>query len=153
MLQIATYIGPSVIHGIGLFAQKPISKGTVVWEFVEGIDHYLSDETMATLPQTAVDFIHFYFYRSKLTGQYVLLGDNDRFTNHSYHPNVGGPTSLFPHREGGIALRDISPGEELTSDYSSFDADFYHYADLYPRERAKIPVRVLRHKQTRHIHS
>ncbi|HLC76008.1 MAG TPA: SET domain-containing protein [Candidatus Peribacterales bacterium] len=133
---------------MGLFAKEPISRGTLVWEFVEGIDRYVSDEAMATLPHSALDFIYFYFYRSKFTGQYVFLGDNDRFTNHSYNPNVGGPDSLFPHRDGGAALRDIAAGEELTSDYSVFDADFHLYSHLYPREREKVLVRVNRNKKT-----
>lgn len=124
----------------------------MVWEFVEGIDRYVSDEMMATMSHSALDFIYFYFYRSKFTGQYVFLGDNDRFTNHSYEPNVGGPDSLFPHRDGGAALRDIAAGEELTNDYSVFDADFHLYAHLYPQtQRRKVPVRVHRNKAARQV--
>lgn len=33
MLLVETYIGPSDIHGIGLFAAKKIKKGTSIWEY------------------------------------------------------------------------------------------------------------------------
>jgi len=129
---------------MGLFAGEPISKGTLIWQFVDGLDRYITDEELAALPQNALDFVYFYYYRSKICGQYVLLADNDRFTNHSYEPNTGGIDSLFPRREGGIALRDIASGEELVCDYSSFDADFPIYAHLYPRELVRVSARVSR---------
>ncbi len=51
----------------------------------------------------------------------MLCGDDARFFNHSDTPNCFD----FPDERGGttVAARDIDPGEELTSDYASFDAN------------------------------
>ena len=95
------------------------------------MDRYISDEEILTLPQGAQDFIVKYYFRSLITGQYLIMPDDDRFTNHSLDPNVGGPDSLNPQREGGVALRDIEAGEEITNNYASIDADFGVYQHEY----------------------
>lgn len=38
MLLIPATPRPSTIHGIGLFADAPIPKGTVIWRFSPGLD-------------------------------------------------------------------------------------------------------------------
>ena len=57
---------------------------------------------------------------------YVCCGDNDRYINHSEQPNtedLGFEERVFEGEGITIADRDIQPGEEILSDYRSFDAD------------------------------
>ena len=38
MLHVMTYVAPSSIHGLGVFATIPIAKGTLLWTFEEYFD-------------------------------------------------------------------------------------------------------------------
>ncbi len=120
MLLVNTYLDLSGIHGIGLFAAERIPKGTVVWRLSPVIDVQLTAEQIARLDPASRDQIEKYTYLDHVLGTYVLCGDDARFFNHSHAPNC----LDFPDERGGttVAARDIAKGEELTSDYASFDA-------------------------------
>ncbi len=120
MLLVKTRIAPSAIHGIGIFADEFIPKGTIIWEFTHGFDVYLTAEEIQTLPAPAQAQMLKYCHREVENGQYVLCADDARFFNHSDEPN----TVDLPGPEGPtIAARDITIGEELTGDYWAFDAE------------------------------
>ncbi len=69
-----------------------------------------------------------YIYRSKISQRHILCVDDARFINHSSQPNT---LDTMEDVEGlTIASRDILPGEEITSDYQAFDADFSQYGHL-----------------------
>ena len=125
MLLVKTKIGPSKIHGIGIFADEFIPKGTIVWKFVPGFDLKLTKEGVKKLPEPAREFFLNYCYLSYDTGYYILCTDNARFYNHSKNPNTTGVDLEDTENEGGdIATRDIKEGEEITYDYESGDADY-----------------------------
>lgn len=121
MLLIPTTICVSDLHGIGLFAAERVPRGTLVWRFEPGFDQKFSDDVVARLSPAAREQLLNYAYRSKQSPVYVLCTDDARFFNHSETPNV-----MDDAMEEGmvIAGRDIEPGEELTCDYRTFDADF-----------------------------
>lgn len=121
MLLVKTKLDKSVIHGIGLFAAEFIPKGTRIWEMHPAIDIKLTYEEIAQLPLSCREQMHRYTYREKMSGLYVLCGDDARFFNHSAEPNCIDQENDF----GGItvARRDIEAGEELTCDYALFDLD------------------------------
>lgn len=120
MLLVKTKIGPSTIHGIGLFADQYISKGTPVWEFTSGFDIECSVSDLDRLSEPARErFLH-YCYLDPDTKKYVLCADDARFFNHSETPNIICPDQDGPDR----ATRDIQPGEELTYDYRTGDMDY-----------------------------
>jgi SET domain-containing protein len=121
MLLVKTYLDRSEIHGIGLFAGERIPRGTVVWRRSPDIDILLSPEQVASLHPAARAQIEKYTYLDRVLGSLVLCGDDARFFNHSDSPNCRD----FPDAQGGttVAARDIDAGEELTSDYASFDAN------------------------------
>jgi SET domain-containing protein len=120
MLLVKTRIAPSAIHGIGIFADEFIPKGTIIWEFTHGFDVYLTAEEIQTLPAPAQAQMLKYCHREVDNAKYVLCADDARFFNHSDEPN----TVDLPGLEGPtIAARDIGIGEELTGDYWDFDAD------------------------------
>lgn len=121
MLLVKTVLGPSAIHGVGLFAAEPIRKGTVLWRLDPTIDVQLTAAEIDRLAPPAREQIRKYSYRDPVLGTYVLCGDDARFFNHSGDPNC----LDLPDARGGttVAARDIAAGEELTCDYASFDAD------------------------------
>jgi len=123
MLTVKTKIGPSTIHGIGLFADQVIPKGTLVWTYARGLDVALTEEEYRALPEIARKNFKNYCYKSNTSNLYILPFDDARYFNHSDSPN----TIEAPHTVDGevsdMAARDIEPGEELLNNYHVTDAD------------------------------
>jgi SET domain-containing protein len=121
MLLVRTVLRPSPIHGIGLFADEFIPRGTVIWRLHRAVDLVLDERTIETLAPPARDQVLKYSYVDVFLRQRVLCGDDARFFNHDDRPNC---TDL-PDADGGktVAARDILPREELTCDYSTFDLE------------------------------
>ncbi len=126
MLLIKTYLDRSRIHGIGLFAGEPVPKGTLVWRLHPTIDIQLGEEAIASLAPPAREQILKYTYKDVVLGTHVLCGDDARFMNHDASPNC----LDVPDPMGGTttAARHIAAGEELTCDYSLFDALYLPYS-------------------------
>ncbi len=123
MLLVKTKIGPSKIHGIGLFADQTILKGTPIWRFTKEMDIKLTEEELQRLPELARQCILHYCYHSVVDRTFVLPFDDARFFNHSPDPNVAS-VDLPDDPEGmEIASREIRPGEELLCDCREFDVD------------------------------
>jgi hypothetical protein len=116
MLLVKTYLDKSAIHGLGVFADEVIRKGTKVWRFVDGFDRVYSPTQFAKLPKPARDYIWNYGYR--VDGEILLTIDHDHHMNHSDNANT--------HWHDGyiVASRTIRKGEEITNDYRQFDAGF-----------------------------
>ncbi len=125
MLLVKTFLAPSRIHGIGLFAAQRIPKGTLIWRMDPAIDLELAEVDLETLAPPAREQIRKYTYLDMVRGRRVLCGDDARFFNHDGHPNCHD----FNDAAGGttVAARDIEEGEELTSDYARFDAQHVPY--------------------------
>jgi len=125
MLLVKTLLSPSEIHGIGLFAAEPIPAGTVVWRFHPAIDLVLAVGALDQLSPPARDQMLKYSYVDRHLNQRILCGDHARFFNHSDPPNC----LAYPDDTGGttVAKRDIEVGEELTSDYATFDLQHVPY--------------------------
>lgn len=123
MLLINVEVKNSPRDGLGLFAAQDIPKGTVTWKYDPRIDLMFTPEEVEHFPKVTRDFFDHYAYISKTSGKYILEADNARFTNHSKHNNI----DLLPAPPGeqefiGVANRDIAQGEELLTNYQSFDA-------------------------------
>jgi SET domain-containing protein len=117
MMTVPTYVGPSAIEGIGIFAAAPIRAGQVIWVLEERFDLLLSASDLALLNELQRGFVARYGYRHMTKPEFVVLEyDNGRFMNHCNRPNTD-----FRAPETGYALRDIAEGEELTCDYAEFD--------------------------------
>jgi uncharacterized protein len=121
MLLVKTFLKPSAIHGIGLFAAEDIPRGTVVWRLDPAIDVELTEAQIEGLSPASRDQIVKYTYLDIVSRTYILCGDDARFFNHEDAPNCFD----YPDGRGGttVAARDIRAGEELTSDYGKFDAN------------------------------
>jgi SET domain-containing protein len=105
---------PSAIEGRGLVAIAPIAKDEIV--AIKG-GHIVDTATMNALPgrlgNSDVQIADGFHLVALDEAEYeaVML-----FINHSCEPNVG-----FAGNVVLVAMRDISPGEELTTDYALFD--------------------------------
>jgi SET domain-containing protein len=118
MLLVPTRLGVSRIHGIGLFAAKPIEKGAVVWRFAPAIDLVLTPGVLRKLSPVARAQMMTYVYQDNRTKELILCGDDARFFNHARNPNVvDDPDDPYKC----VARRAIRAGEELTQDYFTFD--------------------------------
>lgn len=120
MLHVKTTIGPSSIHGIGLFADQKIPKGTVICKYDPDIDILITKKKYSELSDIGKEFFDHYSYWSKEMNGYICAADNHRFTNHSTDPNVGTIDAKAGHDGVDVALRDIKKGEEITVDYRVF---------------------------------
>lgn len=120
MMIVPTYVGPSEIEGVGVFAAEPIPAGTAIWTLDERFDHLFNDGDLEGLAPLQQQFVERYGYpHMTREGITVVEFDNGRFMNHSQRPNTD-----FTDANVGWARRDIAAGEELTCDYSEFDPTF-----------------------------
>lgn len=119
-MTVPTYVGPSAIEGVGIFAAEPIAAGSRIWVLDTALDRLLSDAEVAALHPLQQEFAARYGYpHMTLPGFTVIEFDNGRFMNHSPQPNTD-----FTDPEIGWAIRDIAAGEEITCDYGEFDPGF-----------------------------
>lgn len=122
MMRVKCRVGPSSIHGMGLFAEDFLPRGTPIWQFVAGFDRALATATVAALPDLAREHIRHFAFISPSDDHWILSGDHACFMNHAEFPNTGA-SSDETSPVITIALRDIAAGEEMTCNYLSFDAD------------------------------
>jgi SET domain-containing protein len=105
---------PSAIEGRGLVAAAPIEKDEIV--AIKG-GHIVSTAVLHSLPErlrnSDIQIADGFHLVALDEAEYepVML-----FLNHSCEPNVGFAGNIVL-----VAMRDISPGEELTTDYALFD--------------------------------
>jgi uncharacterized protein len=123
MLLVKTRIGLSSIHGIGLFADEDIPRGTVVWDFMPPFDVMVSAKKVNLLPETTRAQVLKYSYYDDDEGKYVLCGDDARHFNHSETPNTGNGCEQNGTENATIAICDIRAGEEITCNYFDFDGE------------------------------
>ena len=104
----------SHIQGRGLFAIAPIATGEIV--AIKG-GHLVDTATLHALPErlqnSDVQIADGFHLAATEEAEYepVML-----FINHSCEPNVGFAGNIVL-----VAMRDVAPGEELTTDYAFFD--------------------------------
>ena len=118
---VSSYITPkarkgvsSAIQGRGLVAVAPIAAGELV--AIKG-GHIVTTAALRSLPE------HLQNSGVQIAGGFHLAAVEDAeyepvmlFINHSCEPNVGFAGNIVL-----VAMHDISPGEELTTDYALFD--------------------------------
>jgi uncharacterized protein len=118
---VSSYITPkarrgavSDIEGRGLIAVAPIAAGELV--AIKG-GHIVTTAALRALPErlqnSEIQIADGFHLAAMEEAEYepVML-----FLNHSCEPNVGFAGNIVL-----VAMRDIGPGEELTTDYAFFD--------------------------------
>lgn len=98
----------SPINGLGVFAVEKIKRGEVilVWN-----PKLLTDEEVGKL--TDLERQKYLYIED---GKTYLQQEPERYVNHSCDPNS------YVKDRSDVALRDIQPGEEITSDYFNQDS-------------------------------
>ena len=115
MFLIRTRIGPSPIHGVGVFALDAAAAGAVVWRYEPAFDRIVTAEELADAPPAFRAYLDAYAYPSAdLGGAILLCCDHAKFLNHSDAPN----TAERPF--ASVAARPIAPGDEITCHYGAF---------------------------------
>lgn len=131
MLLVKTKIGVSSVHGIGLFADQFIPKGTITWEYNPLFDTSFTDAEVDALPDYAKKIFLHYAYFDKELNKHVLCFDDQRFINHTDHSeNIESTTRR------DIAARDIQLGEEILCNYNKFDDTYF--------DRINLPLEILK---------
>ena len=134
MLLIETYVGPSEIEGVGVFAAEPIRAGELIYRFAPEFDRLIARAELASMPESLRRFIDRYSYRHPADPALLVLdADNGRHMNHSAAPNTD-----FRDAIHGYAIRDIAAGEEITCDYSEFEPDFTMLPSLVAMHRRGV---------------
>ena len=110
--------------GLGLFTKEFIQKGTIVWEFVEGVDIKMDEVTFNKLNYAQKEYFEKYGWKED-DGFYYSSCDLTNFINHSNKPN------LDIVGEKVVSNRDIKVGEELFENYSQFDPEFETYKNEF----------------------
>lgn len=120
MLLIPTYVAPSAIEGVGVFAEASIPAGAEIWRLDPALDRLIPRDEVASLDPLFQRFVERYSYPYPHDPNLLIVElDNGRFMNHADAPNT-----RFSDPDVGFTLRDIAPGEELTCNYAEFDPDF-----------------------------
>ena len=131
MLTVSSYVAPSAIDGLGVFAGEFIPGGSLLWNLNPKFDIFIYQGETEGLPPHVQDFITRYSYpHLEMPGVLVVDSDNGRFMNHSLKPNTD-----FRVFDKGYALADIAQGEELTCNYYEFDPRF---AGFFPVVQAAM---------------
>jgi hypothetical protein len=142
MLLVHTTIGPSSIHGTGLFAAEEIRRGTRTWELVPDLDLIIPKSELSRLSPPALEQLLHYAYLNSNDG-YVLCFDDARFCNHSFQPNIKFFEGCNPYE---IADRDIEPGEELTVNYAELEYGAVASPNFFLAHASAETLAVARHK-------
>jgi hypothetical protein len=123
MLTVSSYLAPSAIDGLGVFAGEYIERGRLMWSLNPKFDIFIHPSEVEAYPPYLQDFIARYTYpHLEMPGVRVLDGDHARFMNHTLAANTD-----FRIFDKGYALFDIAPGEEITCNYHEFDPNFVGY--------------------------
>ena len=115
-----TFLAPSEIQGLGVFAGEFIPCGSQMWVLNPTFDILVQASELAMLPAHMHDFVTRYSYpHLDMPGVRVLDCDDGKFMNHSERPNTD-----FCVFDRGYALTDIAAGDEITCNYYEFDPAF-----------------------------
>lgn len=120
MMLVPTYVAPSPIEGVGVFAADPIDAGTLIWRLDPALDRLIHSRDVALLPPLFQKFADRYGYPWPHDPEVLIVElDNGRFMNHAEAPNT-----RFDDPDAGFTLRAVAAGEELTCNYAEFDPSF-----------------------------
>lgn len=96
----------SSIHGMGIYSLRAFQAGEIIlrWD----ISHLITNEEMASLSDEERQYTHPFDGNTA-----IIVQPPERYVNHSCANNT------VVRDFCDVAVRDISAGEEITSDYSS----------------------------------
>lgn len=119
MLHIKYKLASSGIHGVGLFSDEDIAKGSLIYTANPLLDTNITQAEFDALNNSEKAEIRWWGFFDKPSSMWHVDFDVTKFINHSYKANV---TQNLEHNEAFlVAARDIKKGEELTQNYLEFE--------------------------------
>ncbi|TYT73767.1 SET domain-containing protein [Desulfobotulus mexicanus] len=100
--------------GRGVFATRPIPKGTVVW-VQDRFDRVFTEAEVRSLEPVYQEILETYCFRDRC-GRWIFCWDNTRYVNHSFSP-----TCILTPYGFELAVQDIEVGQQITNDYGFFN--------------------------------
>lgn len=120
MIHIKYKLDRSKIHGIGIFADQEIKKGTLIFTAEQILDVNITQRQFDSLSIAEQKEVKYWGFFDKTSQKWHVDFDHIHFINHSYLANT---TQDFSHSETYlVATRDIKCGEELSQNYLSFES-------------------------------
>lgn len=127
MIHIKYKLDRSKYHGIGLFADQDIKKGTLIYTASPILDVNITQEQFDSLDDKEKQEVRWWGFFDEQSQKWHVDFDVSHFINHS---NEGTVTQDSEYTEAYlVASRDIRAGEELTQNYLEFESE----ADLQSR--------------------
>ncbi len=115
MMMVPCYLAPSAIHGLGVFANAPITAGALVWQHIDGIDLQVPMATIKAQPQAVQDYFNHYGHLDPDQPDFFFMcSGHGRFMNHADDANT------VDTEQGIFATRAIAVGEEITGNYLEY---------------------------------
>lgn len=116
--QVPVEITPSPVHGTGVFTQKPVSRGDVVWRFDRSM-HVCTEQELRGYDKATLEVALLGGYLHEPTQKFIWYSDGMQFVNHAEGSlaNIATPEWRPLDEDCVVATRDIAPGEELFEDY------------------------------------
>lgn len=112
------YAGPSPIHGLGLFTNRPIEKGEIIMRWGGVLIDQAAWDPQRYRPKCTTRFDE----SRLLTRPWDEPGDLCELVNHSCDANTGMLDAVTV-----VALRPIAAGEEVLTDFALWSDDDYVY--------------------------
>ncbi len=81
MMLVKTTLKESDVHGIGVYADQFIPKGTEVWRFTPGFDVKFTREQILNFPPLLQQYLYKYTWRSRKSFLYIFSADNGKQFN------------------------------------------------------------------------
>lgn len=121
MIHIKYKLRSSELHGIGLFSDQDIKKGSLIYTASPVLDLNISQDQFDSLSQNEKDEILWWGFFDKPSQKWHVDFDVSKFINHSFEATV---TQNEQHDEAYlVAMKDIEAGEELTQNYLEFESE------------------------------
>ena len=121
MINIKYKLDKSTIHGIGIFADQDIIKGSVIFTASPILDVNITQDQFNQLEEPEKQEVMYWGFWIKSQKLWHVDFDHIHFINHSFSANT---TQDFSKSESClIASRNIKKGEELTQNYLEFETE------------------------------
>ena len=120
MIHIKYRLKNSKIHGVGLFANENIKKGSLVYSTSPLLDVNISKDKFKSLDDKEKQEIRWWGFWDAPNNVWHVDFDVSKFINHSFNGNL---TQDKNNKDAYLATsRNIKLGEELTQNYLEFES-------------------------------
>ncbi|KEF40615.1 MAG: hypothetical protein ER33_16085 [Cyanobium sp. CACIAM 14] len=138
-------IGPSSVHGTGLFSAVALEAGAILWRFEPGLEERCLLRDLP--PGECRRLLHYGYVNPQHPEWLVICGDDARYWNFpppGEPPNTRLGSLLHAGEPVVVAARSIAAGEELLIEPGS-DADYHRKMGMRPHHRRRSGANLFGH--------